>query len=90
MNESDWVGRWRSSAVTRGVWHGLCVCVCVYVHTNPATYVGTITDWIGGVVPAELSLHIQPPRVQRGGVGLGTCFCFPTGSMALAPTRILG
>lgn len=56
------------------------VCVCVCIHTNPATYVGTITDWIG--VPAELSLHIQPPRVQRGGVGLGTCFCFPTGSMA--------
>lgn len=46
MNEPDWVGRWWSSAVTRGVWHGLCVCVCV--HTNPATYVGTITDWIGG------------------------------------------
>lgn len=58
----------------------VCVCVCVCIHTNPATYVGTITDWIG--VPAELSLHIQPPRVQRGGVGLGTCFCFPTGSMA--------
>lgn len=29
MNEPDWVGRWWSSAVTRGVWHGLCVCVCV-------------------------------------------------------------
>lgn len=40
MNEPAWVGRWRSSAVTKGV--------CVYVHTNPATHVGTVTDWIGG------------------------------------------
>lgn len=31
-----------------GVCGMVCVCVCVCIHTNPATYVGTITDWIGG------------------------------------------
>lgn len=64
MNEPDWVGRWGSSAVTRGVWHGLCVCVCI--HTNPATYVGTITDWIGG--SQQNSLCIFNPLGYKEGV----------------------
>lgn len=58
MNEPAWVGRWRSSAVTKGV--------CMYVHTNPATHVGTVTDWIGG--SQQNSLCIFNPLEYREGV----------------------
>lgn len=73
-------GRWRSSAVTeRGVING--------VYTNP------LPPWaqqlIGWGFPAELPLHIQSPG-GRGGVLTGHLFLFPKGSMAWAPTSILG
>lgn len=38
-----------------------------------------VQSLIGWGVPAELSLHIQPPRVQRGGCWLGHLFLFPNG-----------
>lgn len=59
------------------------------VHTNPTTHVGAITDWMDRG-SQQNSLHIQPPRAQRGGVDLGTCFCFPMGEHGLGSYQYPG
>lgn len=52
--------------------------LCVYVHTNPATHVGTITDWIGGSQQNSLCIF-NPLGYREGGCWLGHLFLFPNG-----------
>lgn len=58
------------------------------VHTNPTTPMGTAIDWMG--VPSRTPFAYSTPWGQREGVLTGHLFLFPKGSMALAPTSILG